>query len=72
MTATSFDFVPTAGQAAAIDALEGPGYALTGVTSDAGCEAIAVLTDPHGEELFVDDLGASAEPLPPPHDDFWV
>ena len=33
-----------------------------------GCEAIAVLAGPHGEELLVDDLGAtSADPLRP-HD----
>ena len=64
MTATSSEFVPTARQAAAIEALEGLGCALTRLTSDAGCEAIAVLAGPHGEELLVDDLGAtSADPL---------
>ena len=69
MTASSSDFVPTGRQAAAIEAFEGLGYALTGVASDAGCEAIAVLTGPRGEELLVDDLGAtSADPLPAPGD----
>lgn len=71
MTATSSEFVPTARQAAAIDALEGLGYALTGLVGDAGWGAIAVLAGPHGEELLVDELGATnADPLPAPHDDF--
>ena len=69
MPATWAEFVPTARQGAAIEALEGLGYALTGVMSDAGCEAIAVLGGPHGEELLVDERGAtSADPLPAPDD----